>query len=205
MADRQAKSNGVERCSASVANGGCARHDMVMRVLVNLLRLTLAALCLFLGAVLVWAAVDGLTGHDERRAEAAAELARYRAASAYSQAYRTEHGNWPTDKQLRDWAAGRGFDNVWTDFGATRPGGRSVACSAAQPEFGFENTAGDAFILHRWRGEWFDCYGVPSGNNNVAVPDTPNRENAMILIAIACLLFGCAWLAWPWALRRSSV
>lgn len=135
---------------------------------------------------------------DRDRAAMQAQAERFAAAGRFVTDYHRAHDTYPVDRQLQDWAAGQGYDRSWTDtLGGTPPGGSSVACTDAQPEPGFTRPASDTFLLHRWHSEWFDCYSLPSGSNNIVYA----LDGASPLFHAICWGLGVACLIAAWLIR----
>jgi hypothetical protein len=80
-----------------------------------------------------------------------------------------------------------------------------VACTNAQPEDGFRLPASDTYIFAKWRGEWFDCYSLPSGTNNVihGLPGDDLRGH-VVLWTLAALMLLIGWGVRPFRGRRKQ-
>lgn len=104
---------------------------------------------------------------DEGNAYMRTNAARYRAAGAFVMKFHAIHKDFPAEAVIRGWAARQHYGEWAKEIGGDRVGGNSAACHL-EDDFSIPPT--DVYVLYRWRGEWFDCYSLPSGTNNVVHP-----------------------------------
>ena len=159
--------------------------------------------CVFAVLLAIAESYSSYANLDKARAYMQSNAASFRAAGDFVMNFRDGHNRFPTEAELTRWAHQRG-DGEWAKRLSGDPVlGSSLACTNAQPEDGFKLPASDIYILHKWRGEWFDCYGLPSGANNV-VHDLPGDDihYHLALWTFAAVMMLIGWWFNPIARRR---
>jgi hypothetical protein len=155
--------------------------------------------------VVLFASYASYSRLEDGRAYMRSNAANFQATGDFVVGFHTSHQRYPTREELVKWARSKGYGK-WADaLSGGEAGGSSVACTNAQPEEGFTLPASDTYIVERWRGEWFDCYGVPSGANNIVhdLPGDDLRYHLMLwLIAITLLFLG--WRLAPFHASREG-
>ena len=161
------------------------------------------ALLILFAALAALTSYGALTSLDAEQAYMRTNEMRFSALGDFVMDYRRQHHEFPNDTLMQDWSIRNGYDKEWaSSIGGDRVGGNSVACTRGQPEVGFKLPSQDIFVLYRWRGEWFDCFSLPSGTNNLKhslYGEWPLFHIICWLIASVCI--SAAWLVRPKQLR----
>lgn len=168
-----------------------------MRLDYTILRRASAGMLVLLAGLAALASYAAYSDLEPGRAYMRLNAARFQATARFVIAYSKSRGAFPDEAEIRQWASRQGYDAAWSNsVSGDRVGGNSYACSDPE-EVGFTVPRADVFVLSRWRGEWFDCYSLPSGTNNVVHPltgDTPAYH-------IICWLFAFGFLAIAWLVK----
>jgi hypothetical protein len=169
-----------------------------MRLAGTIFRSISVAVLVLLAGLAALASYGAYESLDRGRAYMKINAARFHAVGTFVMEYHGLRKAFPTEAQIQHWASRQGYDSTWVNsISGDRVGGNSVACSAAQPEEGFALPASDTFVLYRWRGEWFDCYSLPSGRNNVVHSLSGNSPAYHII----CWLLTFGFLTGAWFVR----
>jgi len=169
------------------------------------LRLSAVTVCAAIALVAVFGSLASYSRLGEGRGQMQANLAHFRAAGGFVMQFRAAHQRYPTKDELNRWTRGKGFEKWASTLSGDSVGGASVACTEAQPEHDFAPPSSDTYILSRWRGEWFDCYSLPSRTNNIIHPlPGENASSHVLLWTLAPLMLLVGWLIAPFRRRRLS-
>lgn len=166
-----------------------------MRRLGVIVRALIMALLLSMAVVFCAVSFSVFASRDARSSWMRENADRYRATGSFVALVRSRDGRYPSTPEIRAWAAQQGYDDHWAEnIEGNEVGGSSVAC-LLEDDFSVPST--DTFILSRWRGEWFDCYSLPSGTNNIAYTTEGEWQGHALFWGLAVALVASGWWIRP--------
>lgn len=173
-----------------------------MRHLTLIFRGLAVALLILFAALAALTSYATLTRLDAGTAYMRMNEMRFSALGEFVMDYQRQHHEFPDDTVMQGWSIQNGYDKEWaSSIRGDRVGGHSLACTRGQPEVGFKLPSQDTFVLNRWRGEWFDCFSLPSGTNNLV----RSLDGGSALFHIVCWLVASACISVAWLVRPKQL